>query len=749
MSFPFQGQKLRFTQPDGKPLDVVGWGDQHQAVFENTSGYTVVADTEGVYRYALLSPAGSLVPSAARADEPPPDLPGLTRGLRALSRGSRGFGDAPRGFLPGQRRCEQRWQERQAEARDASRAPPKRRTVGTYRGLCLLVQFPDVPGTIPRQEVESFCNLPGYTGFGNNGSVYDYYLESSRGRFKYTNSVAAYYTAKHPRSYYTDEKVTDGKRARELITEALRDLKSKGFDFSDLSVDSEGFVYAVNVFYAGERVNNWPKGLWPHSWSLEEPLELADDGRSAFDYQITNLGSELTLATFCHENGHMVCDFPDFYDYGYESYGIGNYCLMAFSGSDPKNPVNISAYLRYKAGWIAKITTITDGMDAQLACDGDEVLMHARSQTEYFLVENRFKKGRDASLPASGLAVWHVDELGSNNNEQMTASRHYECSLVQADGKLDLEKMKNYGDAGDLFSAATVASLSDATPGVKWWNGTASGLKLRDIAAPGERMSLRAGDAPATSGPILGEAAPNLTIPDNTPAGVTSAVTLLCGAAERAGSVEVDVQIRHTYRGDLSVSLASPSGKKVTLHDRGGGGAKDLRTRFTLATTPALKAFAGEPIAGAWTLAVADLAGADTGTLERWTLAVTRGATGPTVLAEEPGAAIPDDDPTGLTRTLTCGSEGDVGQVEVRVEITHTYVGDLSVSLVSPAGTTVVLHDRAGGSEDNLIKTFTATQVPALAGLAGQPARGTWTLKVADRAGQDVGKLARWSLRIG
>ena len=103
----------------------------------------------------------------------------------------------------------------------------------------------------------------------------------------------------------------------------------------------------------------------------------------------------------------------------------------------------------------------------------------------------------------------------------------------------------------------------------------------------------------------------------------------------------------------------------------------------------------------------------------------------------------------GLTRTLTCASEGDVGQVEVRVEITHTYVGDLSVSLVSPAGTTVVLHDRAGGSEDNLIKTFTATQVPALAALAGQPARGTWTLKVADHAGQDVGKLARWSLRIG
>ncbi len=750
MSFPFQGRKLTFTQPDGTPLDVVGWGDQTEAVFETTGGYTIVPDADRVYRYAVLSPSGDLVPTIARADGPVPDLPGLTPGLRAVSRSGRGFGDTSRGFTTGQRRCEQRWEERQIAARDPSRAPPTRGTVGTFRGLCLLIQFPDVPGTISRQEVESFCNLPGYTGFGNKGSVFDYYLDVSRGRLKYTNRVVEYYTAKHPRAYYTDESVADGVRTRELITEALQDLVAKSHDFTDLSVDADGFVYALNIFYAGPCINNWPHGLWPHSWRLAQPFELGGPTRAVFDYQITNIGSELTLATFCHENGHMICDFPDFYDYGYESYGDGNYCLMAFSGTDEKNPVNVCAYLRYKAGWIGKVTPMVDGMTAELACDGDEVLMFAKSSTEYFLVENRFQKGRDVTLPASGLAIWHVDERGSNNNEQMTPTSHYECTLVQADGKWDLERKRNQGDAADLFSAATASSFSDTTsPSAKWWNGSASKLKIRDISAPGERMTLRVGDTQITTPSLLGEATPGLAIPDNTPAGVKSAIALQGGPGSRVGGVEVDVQIKHTYRGDLTVSLVSPSGTSVLLHNRTGGSDDDLRARYTLATTPALKVLSGEPIAGSWTLAVADLGPADTGTLEKWSIAVTPLPGGPLVIGEEPGTPIPDNDVAGITRTLACGVDGTVASIEVKVEITHTYVGDLEVSLTSPAGTQVALHSRTGGSDDNLFRTYTVTSLPALSAFVGQSMRGDWTLKVADRAGQDIGKLARWSVQLG
>jgi subtilisin-like proprotein convertase family protein len=60
----------------------------------------------------------------------------------------------------------------------------------------------------------------------------------------------------------------------------------------------------------------------------------------------------------------------------------------------------------------------------------------------------------------------------------------------------------------------------------------------------------------------------------------------------------------------------------------------------------------------------------------------------------------------------------------------------------------VLLHDRAGGDADNLVRTFTAATTPALAALAGQAAMGTWVLKVTDTAAQDVGKLNGWRLLI-
>ena len=75
-------------------------------------------------------------------------------------------------------------------------------------------------------------------------------------------------------------------------------------------------------------------------------------------------------------------------------------------------------------------------------------------------------------------------------------------------------------------------------------------------------------------------------------------------------------------------------------------------------------------------------------------------------------------------------------------------IGDLRVSVVSPSGTEVVLHNRAGASDDNLVRTFTPTTTPALATLVGQSATGQWKLKVVDLEKQDVGKLNSWRLLI-
>ena len=497
MPTPFLNEEFTFTNPDGSTIQVRGWGNQHYAVFETLDGYTVVKDPDtGFYKYAQLSAdQNELVPTDAKVGEVDPQSLGLQPHIRIRRESAKQKALT----APMRQEAPSRWQVRREQKKSQLRAvsptttpkslPRSTVTVGNYVGLCILIQFPDVSATISQQEVSDFCNLTGYSEFGNNGSVRDYFYDNSRGKLTYTNVVTQYYTAAHNRSYYTDPAISYGTRARELIVEALNHLKSQGFNFSQLSSDSNGYVYALNVFYVGPRVNNWREGLWPHSWSLPSPYDVGG-GRKLYDYQITNMGSELTLRTFCHENGHMICDFPDLYDYGGESAGVGHYCLMCY-GANNANPAQVCAYLKNEAGWGTKVTSITPGIAASLPATNNDFYVYAKNETEYFIIENRQKTGRDTFLPDAGLAIWHVDEQkNGNNEEQLTASQHYECSLEQADGHFDLEKNTNAGDSADLFRASYKTEFSDSTsPSSKWWNGSTSGLKIVQISASGATMT--------------------------------------------------------------------------------------------------------------------------------------------------------------------------------------------------------------------------------------------------------------------
>jgi hypothetical protein len=161
---------------------------------------------------------------------------------------------------------------------------------------------------------------------------------------------------------------------------------------------------------------------------------------------------------------------------------------MGFGGSNVKNPTQVCGYLKYKAGWADRVTSLNKGTFTAKA-DINDVFLWPKDSSEYFVVENRFKEQRDGSLPGSGLAIWHVDELGDEDNEQMTPTMHYECSLEQADNKFDLEKRKNIGNLEDLFYEPERASFSNSTkPDAKWWDGSPSGLDITDISKPGKEM---------------------------------------------------------------------------------------------------------------------------------------------------------------------------------------------------------------------------------------------------------------------
>ncbi|MET9608202.1 S8 family serine peptidase [Streptomyces sp. NPDC006512] len=77
--------------------------------------------------------------------------------------------------------------------------------------------------------------------------------------------------------------------------------------------------------------------------------------------------------------------------------------------------------------------------------------------------------------------------------------------------------------------------------------------------------------------------------------------------------------------------------------------------------------------------------------------------------------------------------------LKVGVNIAHTYIGDLKVDLVAPDGSVYTVHNRAGGSTDNINQTYTVNA-------SSEAANGTWKLRVNDNAGGDTGKIDSWSL---
>jgi subtilisin-like proprotein convertase family protein len=237
-------------------------------------------------------------------------------------------------------------------------------------------------------------------------------------------------------------------------------------------------------------------------------------------------------------------------------------------------------------------------------------------------------------------------------------------------------------------------------------------------------------------------ASPNLAIPDNNTTGITSTISV--GSSMTITSVSVYVNITHTYQGDLEVSLIGPDNTTVLLHNRTGAGTDNIVTTYNITTrsNQALTAFNGKDTAGSWRLKVRDLAAIDVGTLNSWKV-VFNGYT-----TASPNLAIPDNNTTGITSTINVAATGTVSDLRVRVNITHTYQGDLEVSLIGPDNTTVLLHNRTGAGTDNIITVYPDLTAPAqsLGAFTGKAIAGAWKLKVRDLAAIDTGTLNSWEI---
>jgi M6 family metalloprotease-like protein len=500
---PYKDSVYEFKQPNGEKLRVHLDGNDYYAEQRTDDGSLVIYDAakKGLC-YAEVNAAGD-------------DL--VSTGILASNTQKRSFatGDKKQKGLSQEaraRKAKEKYQQmqgrtvesaRKAAAAAASAPQALAAVTGQVKGLTVIIDFPDVPGTITQAQVNSFLNDVPYTGFGNAQSVRGYFQSVSGGKLDYTNTTTLYYRAKYNKSYYADSSLSSSVRSQELIREALNWLEfTQGFNFSTLSVDANKRIRGLNFFYAGGADSSWSKGLWPHMGWLSN--QFCADGVCTGYYQITNMGSSLSIGTFSHETGHLVMGWPDLYDYDGSSEGsAASYCIMGYGSIGAQSqyrPVQPNGFFRYLAGW----DTVTELNPALNASAPKGRLSHTSGshglyrwtnqakQDEAFYIEAIHKSNQNLNQPGSGLAVWHVDPAGNNSDEW-----HPYVQMEHADGRRDPEYRVNRGDATDLYDGAIYKAFYDTVPNnyasrgtnSRWWNGSGSGFGVANISAAAPTIS--------------------------------------------------------------------------------------------------------------------------------------------------------------------------------------------------------------------------------------------------------------------
>lgn len=111
--------------------------------------------------------------------------------------------------------------------------------------------------------------------------------------------------------------------------------------------------------------------------------------------------------------------------------------------------------------------------------------------------------------------------------------------------------------------------------------------------------------------------------------------------------------------------------------------------------------------------------------------------------------SIPDHNPQGIKSAIAITESQTIKDIQVTVNITHDFLGDLEIYLIAPNDRQVLLQSRTLGRRTNLHTTYTISSRPALKQLLSLSSQGIWHLWLIDYSPQDVGKLNHWSLVIG
>ncbi len=345
--------------------------------------------------------------------------------------------------------------------------------IGSKKGIVILVNFADLSFTTESANADftKMFNQPNYSKDGCIGSVRDYFLDQSYGKFNLSFDVIGPVTLSHNYSYYGTNSIENGsdKRPYEMVIEACN-LIDDEVNFTDYDWDKDGEVDQVFIIYAGygEHAGAPSNTIWPHESHLSSRM-ITLDGVNINTYACScelrdNRGAIYTgIGTPCHEFSHCL-GFPDLYDTDYSgAFGMSYWDVMnSGSHSGPTGngevPYGYSAYERWIAGWLepTEITETTLNLELKDVGFYPEayIIYNPGNINEFYLIENhqsdRWFQYVNTYQDMHGLMITHVDydELAWNNNSVNPNSKHQRMSIIPADNSYGYTE-EDLG--GDLF----------------------------------------------------------------------------------------------------------------------------------------------------------------------------------------------------------------------------------------------------------------------------------------------------------
>ncbi|MGM0462673.1 MAG: hypothetical protein ACQEQ4_09695, partial [Fibrobacterota bacterium] len=197
LSAPHVNQRFELVQPDGSRIPVIVNGDEFYQRVEDLHGRTVVRDEEGWISYASLNEDSTeFIPGARYTDTAQTPAPQAELHLELK-----------------ESEVLRRVEEKQAELHndsfmetlDGAPGAPGKDVIGDKKGLTLLIDFSDEPGTVSHEYLDDLVNGD---DFGTYGSVSEYFYDISGGKLNYKNVVTEYIRVSRPKSYYDDANVS-------------------------------------------------------------------------------------------------------------------------------------------------------------------------------------------------------------------------------------------------------------------------------------------------------------------------------------------------------------------------------------------------------------------------------------------------------------------------------------------------------------------------------------------------------------